>query len=207
MKPSKILLYGGAFDPITIGHIQTAQYALKYSPIKFNSVWLMPSYKNIWDKKMVDENMRCDMIRSAILETNDKHIELFSYEIENKLVGGSIDILYNLFQDFSEDYWDFWFLIGMDHANDIESWKDSEKLIRIAKFAVVNRYGVKRNPEHMWYDEYPHFIINGDHTYPTDHLISSSLARDSISKNIYPTNILHKSVIEYIQKNNLYNKN
>ena len=46
-----IAILGGAFNPITIGHIATANFVLNNLSI-IDEVWISPVYKHIFNKDM-----------------------------------------------------------------------------------------------------------------------------------------------------------
>jgi len=83
----KVAIFGGAFDPITTGHIKTAQLVLNYSK-EFDEVWLMPCYTHLNGKHTSAPEDRLEMCRLAA--KTDGRISVSSYEIDHKLGGERI---------------------------------------------------------------------------------------------------------------------
>ena len=48
----RVILYGGAFDPITKGHLLAAEFAIKELGDEYDELWLMPCYQNINKEKL-----------------------------------------------------------------------------------------------------------------------------------------------------------
>ena len=63
----KIALFGGAFDPITRGHIEVIDAVSPY----VDQVWLMPAYTHIYGKKMTSFNHRFQMCMMATSNRNN----------------------------------------------------------------------------------------------------------------------------------------
>jgi cytidyltransferase-like protein len=80
----KVALLGGAFNPITNGHIEVAKFVLNTSK-EFDEVWLIPAYKHMNNKKLVDFDERFKMCELAI--KNDPRIKVFDYEKRHNLAG------------------------------------------------------------------------------------------------------------------------
>ncbi len=62
-RKTKVALLGGAFDPITSGHIATAQLVLNVSK-SFDEVWIMPCCQHL-TKKLTSPEHRLEMCRLA----------------------------------------------------------------------------------------------------------------------------------------------
>lgn len=196
----KVAILGGAFNPITVGHIQLAQFALN-SIGQFDEVWLMPAYSHMYNKKMVSTNQRIEMCELA--SKFDARIKVFDYEIKNKLSGETYYFFKKLHQekDLMSKY-EFSMIMGLDNANTFNKWVNYEELERIAKFVVVNRKGYARDDKVDWYLKPPHIYINAE----TDIMeISSTEIRNMlISKDDNVKNYLNPDVYQYIIDNNLY---
>lgn len=129
---SNIAIFGGSFNPIGIHHIDIANHVLLN--LKFiDYIWLMPTYKHTFGK---DKNYIFD--RSMLIKKieTDK-IKCSDFEIENKIMGGTYETVSLLKKKFPNDI--FYWIIGSDCANEIEKWKNYEKLINEINFIVVSR--------------------------------------------------------------------
>jgi nicotinate-nucleotide adenylyltransferase len=194
----KILLIGGAFDPITIGHLSLAEMAMKNTDA--DEAWFLPCYESTWGKEMAPPQDRLNMIRMSVTDTFSRtpcEIKVCGFEIENRLTGHTFDILGKFVAEYPPDEFDLSFLIGMDHANVIHTWGSGENLIKKFKFVVSERKGVKRDESVDWYLKPPHLFIPG----ATE--VSSTMARKEI-KEKGETSLVTESVMRYVKKTGLY---
>jgi nicotinate-nucleotide adenylyltransferase len=203
-----VAIYGGAFDPITNGHIAAAELLLNSSTL-FDQVWITPCYKHLYGKKMAETKHRLEMCRLATC--HDRRIQIFDYEIKNKLGGETYHFVKKLLsEDFSKNQYDFSFIIGMDNANSFDKWLNFEDLEKMIRFVVVPRTGVEIVHKTNWYLKPPHMFIMPEHALPE---VSSTMIRNSIinmktavasNATAYLKQYLHPDVFEYIIKNKLY---
>lgn len=206
-----VAILGGAFDPITIGHIKLAQFVLDTSKT-FDEVWIMPCYKHIYNKDMESSEHRLNM--SEIAAQMDGRIKIFEYEITNQLGGETYNFAKRILEeDYAKDEYDFSLIIGMDNANTFDQWVNYEDLERMMRFVVVDREGIERDPKIDWYLKNGHIYLNAESSIPE---ISSTQIRGWLSeingKQLNPSeetiNSLKKSlpegVYDYIEKNKLY---
>ena len=139
-RKTNVAVLGGAFDPITKGHIDTARFVLNTSR-KFDEVWLMPCYEHINGKDMVSAKDRLEMCKIAAKV--DGRIRVCDYEIENRMSGETYKLAKRLLDDEGyNDKYSFSFIIGQDNANDFHTWINFENLQRLIPFVVVPRPGV-----------------------------------------------------------------
>jgi len=199
-RKTKVAILGGAFDPITVGHIQTAQFVLNTSR-EFDEVWIMPANKHMAGKSMTTAYHRLEMCELA--SKKDGRIKVFDYEIENELAGET----YNFFKRLKTDKelnetHNFSMIIGLDNANNFDKWVNFEELERMVRFVVVPRKGVERNPDVDWYLKQPHIFLN----HETDIMeISSTEVKESL-KSKWPGVVdgLDYEVLKYIVNYKLY---
>ena len=192
----RIALLGGAFNPITKGHLEIAQLVKDRLGCE---VWIMPAYSHTYNKKMVSPEHRIKMCKLAA-----PSFKIFDYEIKNKIKGGTLS-LYNILKEDKEykDY-DFSWIIGMDNANTIENWVNAEELLDKVKFIVIPRPGVKEDPTKTWYKQSPHIFIE---SYLKDYVfeISSTKVRTLLTEYYKKRNFYTLQDLEhYIETNLLY---
>lgn len=191
----KIAILGLSCNPPTIGHIQIAKSVLETN--FFDEVWLMPSYKNVFNKELETSEHRLNMCKLAI---DDVRMKVFDYEISHKLNGETFKFVKQLKNDLNYNFNDFSLIIGLDNANIFHKWKNYEQLEKIINFVVVNRKGIKQDPNINWYLKKPHIFLENDIME-----ISSTMVRKLLKeKNLVVTKYINKDVYDYIIKNNLY---
>jgi len=206
----KIALLGGAFDPITKGHIEVAQFVLNTSG-QFDEVWLVPAYRHMYNKKMTSYEDRFKMCELAA--EVDGRIKVFDYEKEKNLAGETYHLLKTLTNDPDYENYNFSFIIGLDNALTFDKWVNYEELERMGRFVIVPRKGYE--PESgSWYFKNPHIFLNGSGENTPIMQISSThvrnlldmywktdfkgISEDDIVKNI------DKKVMNFIKEKKLY---
>jgi len=204
----KIAIFGGAFDPITNGHIGVAKFVLNTSG-EFDEVWLLPAYKHMYNKKMSSAKHRIAMCKLAA--ESDKRIKVWDYEISNELSGETFNLFKRIKSEpsLTENY-NFSMIIGLDNALTFDKWVNYQELERMVRFIVIDREGYKSDPKINWFLKPPHIYLNQENHIPEvsstqirneirEHSKFWSL-REEIIKNLDP------KVIEYISKHKLYQK-
>ena len=153
-----IALLGGAFNPVTLGHIDLAQYVLDTTD-KFDEVWLMPCHEHMYGKEMASYADRLAMVEMAC--GFDGRIKPFNYEIRIKHTGSTYELVQKLLaEEMAKNTYTFHFIIGMDNANEFyEKWANPAELERLIPFVIVPRQGYERNSEVDWYLKPPHIYL------------------------------------------------
>jgi nicotinate (nicotinamide) nucleotide adenylyltransferase len=200
-------IIGGAFDPVTKGHIELANFALLKGG--FDEIWLMPCYKHMHNKSMASAEHRLAMCNLATKPY--PNITVSSYEIDNKMEMSTYGVMFNLLQDESEwaKYYKFRMVIGLDNANNFEKWVNWECLKELINFTVIARKGVNRDVTKTWYLNEGHFYLSENNEIPNT---SSSSVRELFKEddaNIYGSSYdikrqICRSVFNYIMKHKLY---
>jgi len=199
-----VAILGGAFDPVTAGHVRLAKYVQDSCGI-FDEVWLMPCYSHMDNKQMTEGHHRLNMCRLAI-EGFRGTLGACPYEIDQKLAGETYHLVKTLMEeDFAKHNYDFSFIIGMDNANTFSRWVNFRELERLTRFVVVPRPGVDPDPEVDWYHKSPHICVSA-----SDRLVqtSSTLVRSMLYNGQWDMvkGHLDPKVVEYIRENGLYTK-
>lgn len=194
----KVAILGGALNPVTIGHIRSAQLVLEDQ--LFDEVWLMPCYDHMYAKKMASSEQRRAMCELAV--RNDPRIKVFDYEIKHQLTGGTYKFVKKLFEDKTYKKHSFSLAIGLDNALMFESWANYKELKKTIPFVVLSRkgYEIPRSFD-AWFLKSPHIYLQGD--VPK---ISSTLIRAwcGLQNKIKLMEYLDPLVLKYIQDNGLY---
>jgi len=202
-------ILGGSFNPITKGHINVAKYVLN-SKYNINQVWLLPCYKSFTNKNLVDTQHRLNMCKLAIENESKYQIILCDFEITNKISGTTAIVLTEFYKTVEKN--NYYFIIGMDNAINIERWEDYEKTLQLIPFIAIPRKGYSNNAtdpalqpleKHLWYNYQPHIFI--DDSYPDIEEMSSTDIRNIIKEEKEDISYyLYNNVYEYIKSYNLY---
>lgn len=200
----KVAILGGAFNPITNGHIQLAQFVLNTSR-EFDEVWLMPAYNHMYNKEMVSPEDRLRMCELA--SQIDGRIKVFDYEIRNELAGETFNFFKRLKTEKTlNERYNFSMIIGQDNANTFDKWVNYKELEKLARFVVVPRKGVERDVNVDWYLKEPHIFLNNENNIIeiSSTEVRAILNQEGISKYKQLEGLLHPDVIKYIYNNKLY---
>jgi nicotinate-nucleotide adenylyltransferase len=188
-------IYGGAFSPITRGHIEAAKYALCI----LDKIVFVPCYNHPWGKKSIDFEHILKMCRIAM----EKNMSVEDFEKD--LPGDTLSLVQKLKHDLYYGQQKLFFIIGVDEANKIKEWKNYKQLLQAIKFIVIPRPGKIISQQTLkLFDT----ILPPTITIPK---ISSTEIRKDLKK-YYSNGIitpqlkfnLNPKVFEYITKNNLY---
>jgi len=193
----QVAILGGAFNPITEGHIQIAKFVLNTSK-QIDEVWLSPSYKHMYNKEMVSYEDRYKMCELAA--NTDGRIKVFDYEKVNNLGGETYHFLKSLTTDKNYENYNFSFIIGQDNANTFDKWFNYENLEKLVRFIVIPRVGFSSVSD-AWYLKQPHIFLNYEKPIME---VSSTEVRNKIVKNEDVSGLLNNEVLEYINKNKFY---
>lgn len=208
----KVAILGGAFDPITNGHIEALKFVLNCSGA-FDEGWILPCYSHMYGKKMSNPDHRLNMCKIAAGE--DGRIRVCPFEIDHKLQGETYKVVKALLEyEWCDEQYEFSFIIGQDNADSFNKWVNYELLEKMVKFVVVPRKGEARDEKVNWYLNPPHIYMSPDNDIPK---ISSTQIRSALKKyrendirdnkeNVLPflTQNLHPKVLDYILQNKLY---
>jgi len=133
----KIAILGGTFDPIHNGHLALAQAVV--DTFEVDALHFVPAF--------APPHKSCDGITSpfhrfamaALATVSDERFLLSTIEADRLEPRYSVDTLELMRQEYPEA--SLLFITGTDMYQDIEEWKDYERLFTLASFAVVNRPG------------------------------------------------------------------
>src|SRR5262249_4602777 len=131
-------LFGGTFDPIHLGHLILAEQCRESCGLE--RVWFVvagaPPHKPGGRTAVVH---RLEMVRIATAG----HTAFVVSDVEATRPGPhySVETLEVVRRDRPDD--DLFFLIGADSLADLRSWRDPERIARLATVVVVNRPGIE----------------------------------------------------------------
>jgi len=132
-------IYGGAFDPIHIGHLLLAESCLRQA--KLDRVFFVPT--GISPHRTGKENYhastedRINMIESAI--TGYDEFMLSRYEIDRQETSYTIETLQHFHRTFTLVEPQFFLLMGADMFNDLPNWHEAGEICKLALPLVVTR--------------------------------------------------------------------
>ncbi|MBL4829966.1 MAG: nicotinate-nicotinamide nucleotide adenylyltransferase [Aliivibrio sp.] len=123
---SKIAVFGSAFNPPTLGHKSVVD-----SLSHFDLVLLVPSISHAWGKKMIDYELRCNMVELFIEDIGPRNFSLSRIEKEIQIGAERVttfDVL-SAIQDLNKNA-DITFVVGPDNILHFDSFHKADTILR-----------------------------------------------------------------------------
>lgn len=79
---ASVAVFGSAFNPPSLGHLSVLERLTH-----FDQVLLLPSYTHAWGKKMLDYDVRCELVAAFIEDSQLNNVTLS--RIEQKIANGN----------------------------------------------------------------------------------------------------------------------
>ena len=140
----KVGIFGGSFDPVHLGHIACAEYAMKscdLDQVIFVPTHISPFKSGEDDEVMFTDDERLDLLTQA-LEDYPQFV-VSDYEVEKQGISYTSDTLHHFVQDFRERGIDadLSLIIGSDLVFDLDRWKNASRIAQMARIICVKRPG------------------------------------------------------------------
>ncbi len=183
MKPKRIGLFFGSFNPVHVGHMIIANHMVEKTDL--DEVWMIVSPHNpLKQKKTLANNYnRLHMVNLAIGE----NLKIKGSDIEFSLPVPSytVDTLTHLQEKF--DNKDFVLLMGGDNLGSLHKWKNYEVLLEKYQIYVYNR---------------PTYDLGPLADHPNVEIMEAPLL--SISASFIRSNIINGHSIQYLVPDTVY---
>lgn len=133
----RIGILGGTFNPPHLGHLLMAEQVGRQ--LDLDEVWFMPTAKppHAPGKKTIASQHRLQMVQKAIAGN-----PLFKLQPHEVNLGGknyTIDTMRHFTKEYPET--EFYFIIGTDSANELDTWQEIDALTKLVQFVGVRRPG------------------------------------------------------------------
>ena len=207
MTHSKIVLFGGTFDPVHLGHTTVTGCAAER--IGAEKVVFIPARRSplkSFFPKASDED-RLNMIALAIAER--RGFEVSDYETKKSGPGFTLQTVRKFKEDFGPQA-DIYWLAGADVVNELNRWHGILELIDECSLAIMYRAGCNK-PDFSKYEDAwgPRRVEKMRRNVLETPLvdISSTGIRRRLAAGEDPTkmpDLLHPEVAAYIKARGLY---
>lgn len=189
----QVALFGGAFDPPHLGHLQVVKRALDRLPV--DELWLIPCFGHTFGKQLTAPEQRVAMVEALITEISDPRVKLSRIEIDNQASGST----YQTWQWLTkrEPETKFVFLMGSDNLFGFERWGNYRELLQALPIYVCARAGYPMIP---WYTEMKQLL--GEPVIG----VSSTEIRQRVQAGQSIADLVPAGVGRYIWEHKLYGK-
>lgn len=188
---SRVILFGGSFDPIHNGHLAVARIAIRQ--LNASACWLIPAFDApLKDRVLTPFHHRVNMIKMAIKKFDDLAVN--EIEATLPLPNYTVVTLQTLISLYPQI--DFVLLIGADQAVDFMRWKEPEVIRSFVEIAVYPRKGYPQTEGFRWID---HDLIDISSTAIRKGSCTDSpdeVLRYMMSKNLYTEEIVSSMISE-----------
>lgn len=209
--PGLIGLYGGSFDPVHLGHLETADELLARLP--FAEIRLLPNARSPLKTATPSPRHRIAMLELAL--AGKPGLTLDTRELRRPPPSYTVDTLRELRAELGEAQ-PLVFIMGLDSFLHLPAWKDWQVLTTLAHLLVVNRPGFTedfspelaawlknvRTDEARLLQSRPSGLVHFFDTQPWQ--IASRDLREAISQDADVSAFLAPAVWDYIQSHHLY---
>ncbi len=190
-------VYGGAFDPPHITHIECAKALIKERG--YDRLILLPSHNPPHKSLSASDVDRLNMLRLVL----DDKIEISTIELEMQGVGYTIDYLPALFSAYGEN---IEYIVGGDSFLNFQKWHRPNDILKNVKLLVVPRDG-DRGKLLLEMQKYEKKCVKGieiSNFLPKS--MSSSEIRNRLRLHLSVEDLLDNKVHDYVKQHNLYNE-
>jgi len=134
MSPSRIVLFGGSFDPVHCGHLKVAYCALDQAGMD-RVIFLPASQAPLKQKPFSSDRARLEMLRLAL--GDEVKFELGTYEIERNEISYTVNTVDYFKQLYGNS--ELFLLIGEDQFTQLNKWHRIDELVQMISFLVYPR--------------------------------------------------------------------
>ncbi|HMT03627.1 MAG TPA: nicotinate (nicotinamide) nucleotide adenylyltransferase [Burkholderiales bacterium] len=205
-----LILFGGTFDPIHIGHIALANTL--YDNFQ-HTVTFMPTGLQTYKKPPVaTATQRLEMLNLTI--ANNKNFNIDTLEILSKETCNTYKTLSTIRKKIGKET-PIFFLIGSDSLITLDSWDNWQDLLNLTNFIVAKRpeFNLDKTQTKVAFEfnKRKTLIVNKNITHGTFYLmnftpinISSTQIRHNIKNNKPITNLVPSYIEQYILNKGIY---
>lgn len=194
------VIFGGAFNPLTIAHLcQAEQICNEFEQV--DNIVFVPVGNHYYKEGLISSEHRVNMLKKTCSK-NDKY-EISTVEVNSEKLLKTIDTL-ELLQEQYQSH-ELWFATGTDNLKEVHLWKEPEKLLSKFKLLVIERdrdnaEEIINNSEIL--SSYRDNIIVMKLSIRSN--ISSTIIRDIIKTDKSCRYLVPDEIFAYVNKNLLY---
>jgi nicotinate-nucleotide adenylyltransferase len=212
-KKDYIGIFGGSFDPIHKGHIESLKSVTE--KLNLSKVLVIPNKVSpLKDLSVASSMEKIKMLEIAFKDS--KEIEIEDYELEKKGPSFMIETLQYLDKKLGKKK-HFLLIIGEDSFQSFHLWKNYRHIIKMTSILVMNRPGLDYDLTSKAIELHQDYIENtyGDKNFKKGKIYfikikpnpaSSTHIRENIDNQSVLAEGLDDDVLKYLQEQKIYNK-
>lgn len=196
----KIAVYGGAFNPVHLGHVEIVkQLSENYD---FDKILIIPSkfspHKS--NDALVSDEHRLNMCKLAF--DSIENCEISDIEIRRNKISYTVDTLTELKMIYPFD--ELFLVCGSDMFLSLLNWRKPEEIFRKASILAFRRDDEDINTMNEYKQRLLSMGVNVEICKMKILPFSSTLVRDAVKENMPFKKYVCNKVYNYITKNGLY---
>ena len=135
-KPDRIGIFGGTFNPVHLGHLNSALTVLR--KLKLDKLFIVPAPENPLKVSVEGPSaeQRLQMVKLGFEVESDKFV-VDDQEIKRANVSYSIETIRHFASKFGSD--NIFFIMGADSFQEIDLWKNYEDILKETNLIVTTR--------------------------------------------------------------------
>jgi nicotinate-nucleotide adenylyltransferase len=204
MADRRIILFGGTFDPVHLGHTSVASFA--FDTVEAEKVIFIPAkrspLKNLLPK--ASDSDRFAMIALAV--AGNEKFEVSNFELQKSTPSYTIETVREFKKTYGQGTEICW-LVGADSLTDLPYWYKITELIDQCRLCVMYRAGYKAPDFTKFIEQWGNERIEKlrRNTIQTPLIdISSTQIRERLAEGKDVSEMLHPAVADYIAEHGLY---
>ena len=212
-KKDYIGIFGGSFDPIHKGHIESLKSVTE--KLSLSKVLIIPNKVSpLKDLSVASSLEKIKMLEIAFKDF--KEIEIEDYELKKEGPSFMIETLQYLEKKLGKKK-HFLLIIGEDSFQSFHRWKNYQHIIKMTSLLVMNRPGLKNDLTTMAIELHQDCIEDtyGDNNFKKGKIYfikikpnpaSSTHIRENIDDQSVLSEGLDDNVLKYLKEQKIYNK-
>lgn len=204
MTKRRIVLFGGTFDPIHLGHTTVASHAAKH--IGADKLIFVPAKRSPLKGflPLASDDDRLEMISLAV--AGEESFEVSDFELRRPAPSYTLETVEKLQAECGDETSIYW-LIGADTVDDLVYWHKIVELIDACNLATMYRAGCeppdfarfepvwgRQRVEKLQQNIVPTPLVN----------VSSTEIRNRLAQGLNASEMLHSAVLGHIRQCGLY---
>ncbi len=198
-RSTRLGILGGTFDPPHYGHLMMAKAALtqlQLDEVLFAPVGVQPLKR---EERSSTPEHRARMVELAIAA--QPHFTLSRADLDRPGPHYTVDLLAIIQQKYPDAA--LWFIMGEDSLSDLLRWRDPERILQLARLAVLRRPGYE--PDWAVFDRVlPQLRDRIDWIEHAEIDISASNIRQRLEQGLSVAALVPPEVLQYILDQQLY---